>query len=162
MRQWNQLPPFDDYAMKERTYRYSHAAPLYRFGDGMSYTHFTYSGSKLSSEKLQAGETLQVTTMVTNSGEVAGDEVVEAYLAPPASDIAPIRALVGFARLHLEPKQSREVMLSIAPRQLSQVDAEGNRAVTAGNYTLFVGSNQPRPGDAGMAFTITGKQALPR
>ena len=157
-----QLPPFDDYSMKERTYRYSHAQPLYRFGDGLSYSSFTYAGTQLSSTSLHAGDTLKVTTTVTNTGVIAGDEVVEAYLTPPSSQTAPVRALVGFARVHLAPKESRAVTLAIAPRQLSQVSAAGERAVTAGAYTLYVGSNQPDAGDTGLPFTISGTEALPR
>ena len=158
----DQLPPFDDYSMQKRTYRYSRATPLYRFGDGMSYTRFTYSSNKLAESELKAGDPLHVTSTVTNSGSILGEEVVEAYLTPPASDTAPVRELVGFARVRLGSGESRQVMLTIAPRQLSQVDAEGHRAVTPGAYKLFVGGRQPGPEDAGLAFTITGSEPLPR
>ena len=158
----DQLPAFDDYAMHDRTYRYSHATPLYRFGDGLSYTHFRYSGAHLSTADLAAGDPLTVTVTVTNTGKLAGDEVVEVYLTPPPSDLAPLRALVGFQRLHLAPAQSRTVTLPLDPRQLSQVDAAGARAVLPGSYQLFVGGSQPAPGQQGLRFAITGTQSLPK
>jgi len=156
-----QLPPFEDYSMKGRTYRYFTGQPLFRFGDGLSYTSFQYR-SKLGAATLAAGEALPVETTVTNTGKLAGDEVVEVYLAPTASALAPLRQLVSFERVHLESGQSRTLHLSVGPRQLSEVDAEGHRAITPGNYRLFVGGNQPSADDAGLPFAITGTIALPR
>jgi beta-glucosidase len=157
----DQLPPFEDYSMKGRTYRYSHAKPLYPFGAGMSYTKFTYSAAHLSTQSLHAGDPLSATVTVTNSGAMDGDEVVEAYLRAPQSDIAPIRSLVGFQRVHLKAGESKTVTLQIAPRQLSMVAADGTRAVQPGNYDLFVGGHQPTDGDAGLSFTIEGSAGLP-
>jgi beta-glucosidase len=156
-----QLPPFEDYSMKARTYRYFTGEPLYRFGDGLSYTSFKYS-SKLGAIALAAGEALPVETTVTNAGKVAGDEVVEVYLAPPASGAAPLRQLVAFERIHLEPGERRTLHLSVAPRQLSEVNAEGKRSIGAGSYRVYVGGSQPRGDDVGLPFTITGAMDLPR
>jgi beta-glucosidase len=152
----SQLPAFDDYSMKGRTYRYSTATPLYKFGYGLSYTHFTTS-AKLASAKIAAGEPLVVHAKVANAGEVAGDEVVEVYLTPPASETAPIRALVGFERVHVLAGESKDVSITINPRQLSQVDAQGKRAILPGTYGLYVGGAQPEAGAKGATFEITGK-----
>ena len=157
----DQVPPFDDYSMHGRTYRYSTVAPLYRFGDGLSYTHFRYSGARLSTANLAAGDPLGITVNVANTGKVAGDEVVEVYLTPPASDLAPLRALVGFQRIHLSPAERRDVTIQLAPRQLSQVDAAGVRAVLPGHYQLFVGGSQPTLGQDGLPLQITGTRTLP-
>jgi beta-glucosidase len=157
----DQLPPFDDYAMHGRTYRYSRATPLFRFGDGLSYTHFRYSGAHLSTATLAAGDPLSVSVTVTNTGKLAGDEVVQVYLTPRASALAPVRALVGFQRIHLAPHQSREVQILIDPRQLSQVDAAGSRAIQPGVYRLNVGGAQPTSDAAGLAFEIAGTKQLP-
>jgi beta-glucosidase len=157
----DQLPAFDDYAMKNRTYRYSTALPLYAFGDGLSYTSFVYSKAALSAASIRAGDSISVKACVTNTGQQAGDEVVEAYLTAPMIGLAPKLALVGFARVHLAAGESREVMLTIEPRQLSEVDGAGARAILPGQYAIHVGGHQPASGDAGLSFTMTGTKALP-
>lgn len=157
------LPPFVSYAMAGRTYRYFAGMPLYPFGHGLSYTHFAYSAPAVSSTELQAGGSLTVGATVRNDGDRAGDEVVQVYLDAPASALAPRHALVGFRRVHLAAGESRRVSFELAPRQLSSVDASGDRAVDAGHYRLYVGGGQPGDG-AGVvtAFTIKGQQVLPR
>src|SRR6202012_2716686 len=105
----DQLPPFDNYAMANRTYRYFIGKPLYAFGDGLSYTTFTYSHLNLSSADLHAGDTLTVEAEVTNSGSAAGDEVSELYLAPPKTDLSPRHALAGFQRIHLAAGETKRI-----------------------------------------------------
>ena len=85
----DQLPAFDDYSMANRTYRYFKGKPLYAFGDGLSYTTFAYSGLKLSTKSLKAGDPLTVEADVKNTGSLPGDEVSELYLIPPQSAISP-------------------------------------------------------------------------
>jgi beta-glucosidase len=157
----DQLPAFDDYSMKARTYRYSKQTPLYAFGDGISYTHFGYSDAALSAGKITAGEPLSVNVKLSNAGRRAGDEVVEVYLTPPVSELAPIRKLVAFTRVHLAAGQSQPVALSIDPRQLSEVNATGARAIVPGYYVLHVGGHQPAANDPGLPFEITGTKTLP-
>jgi beta-glucosidase len=156
-----QLPAFADYSMQRRTYRYSHAQPLYGFGEGLSYTTFAYAGAQLSSSELTAGNPLTVKVNVKNTGRMDGDEVVEVYLTPPASALAPVRALIGFTRTHLAAGESREVSIAIDPRQLSQVDAAGKRSIAAGEYEIHVGGRQPLPGDGGLKLQIVGSKDLP-
>ena len=85
----SQLPSFDDYSMKARTYRYFTGKPLYGFGYGLSYTHFSYSNMSLSSKDLQAGQSLTVEADLQNDGHMAGDEVAQLYLVPPKTDASP-------------------------------------------------------------------------
>ena len=154
------LPPFTDYAMQGRTYRYFDGTPLYPFGHGLSYTRFAYADLALSATRLAAGTTLAASVTVRNAGQRAGDEVVQAYLASDVP-LAPRRALVAFRRVHLAPGESRRVEFALSPRDLSTVDGAGRRWVTAGHYQLFVGGGQP--GDAPgtqAAFVITGQRAL--
>jgi len=165
----DQLPPFTDYSMKNRTYRYFTGKPLYDFGYGLSYTKFSYSDLKLSTEKVDAGDTLTVETDVRNTGQVAGDEVAELYLLPPKDGnggLSPNLQLEGFQRVHLEPGQSQHLTFQLHPRQLSEVDAQGARSVQAGSYTVSVGGAQPKDARAPdpvqtAAFTIVGSDELP-
>jgi len=159
----NQLPKFDDYSMKERTYRYFHGTPLYGFGYGLSYTKFSYSKLKLSSKSVKAGDSLTVETEVRNTGKRGGDEVVELYLTPSASDVASIRELRAFQRVHLAPGAGRTVRFELQPRQLSEVDAQGKRSVQPGTYGIYVGGAQPAPGTGQSGeFAIEGSASLPR
>ncbi|HUN86551.1 MAG TPA: glycoside hydrolase family 3 C-terminal domain-containing protein [Terracidiphilus sp.] len=157
------IPPFTDYSMKNRTYRYFTGKPLWGFGYGLSYTSFKYGPVKLSAETLRAGEPLTATVTVTNDGQVGGDAVVEAYLKTPQAD-GPIHSLVAFDRLTIAPGTSKEVTLKIDPRSLSSVDDQGNRSILAGKYELSVGSAQPEETQAKSeaAFTIEGTKELPK
>ncbi len=159
----DQIPAFENYSMKGRTYRYFHGDPLYGFGYGLSYTRFAYSNLRLSSAEVKAGEDVGVEADVRNTGERAGDEVVELYLTPPQTALSPIHALEGFTRVHLGPGETQHVRFTLHPRQLSVVDAEGKRSVGAGEYSVFVGGRQPAA-DAGVSetFSIQGSQPLPR
>jgi beta-glucosidase len=155
------LPPFIDYSMKARTYRYFTGKPLWGFGYGLSYSTFKYGPVKLSADNIKAGDPLTATVTVTNTGTVAGDEVVEAYLKTPQSE-GPIHSLVGFQRVNISEGQSRDVAITIDPRSLSSVDEKGNRSILEGKYQLTLGGAQPQDTDAKSEapFTITGTQPL--
>jgi beta-glucosidase len=165
----DELPAFTDYEMKNRTYRYFTGKTLYGFGFGLSYTKFSYSPLKLSTTTVRAGDSLTASTEVRNTGTVAGDEVAELYLIPPASGndgLSPHLQLEGFERIHLLPGQARQVTFKLDPRQLSEVNSKGRTEVQPGDYTLSVGGSQPNdplaPAHAQSArFTITGLQELP-
>jgi beta-glucosidase len=163
------LPAFTDYSMKERTYRYNKAAPLYGFGYGLSYTRFTYSQMKLSTKTVEAGDTLTVEADVKNTGSRAGDEVAELYLVPPEDGnggISPRVELVGFQRVQLGPGQSKYLNFRLDPRGMSQVDGVGTRKVMPGTYRISVGGSQPNDQHAATAgvmsrFEIAGSEELP-
>jgi beta-glucosidase len=165
----DQLPPFTDYAMQNRTYRYFTGKPLYAFGYGLSYTKFAYAHLTLSAQTLPAGDTLTATADVTNTGKLAGDEVAELYLIPPHDangGLSPNLQLEAFTRIHLAPGQTKQVTFKLTPRQLSEVDAAGTRAVQHGSYKLSIGGAQPSDPNAPTpaqtaSFTITGTQELP-
>lgn len=138
-----QLPPFEDYRMAGRTYRYFAGEPLYPFGYGLSYTRFAYG--KLSVPKqAKTGANLNVKVRVTNAGKVAGDEVVQLYVkAMQASVPVPLRALQGFKRIHLRPGESQVVSFTLTPRQLSLIDKQFKRVVEPGEFEIAVGGAQP-------------------
>jgi beta-glucosidase len=160
----DQLPPFEDYSMQNRTYRYFKGQPLYAFGYGLSYANFAYRNLKLSSAELQAGQPLIVGVDVRNQGKMSGDEVVELYIEYPESPGAPLRALKGFERIHLAPGETRHVSLRLAPRDLSQVTEKGEHRILPGHYGVFVGGSQPTEGAGGAKaeLRITGEETLPR
>lgn len=159
----DQLPPFDDYSMDGRTYRYFSGEPLYSFGFGLSYTRFEYSVGELSTTHLRAGKPLSVSFTVKNTGDRDGDEVVEVYLESEKTAGAPRRTLAGFQRVFVTHGASKTVRLVIDPRQLSRVSSDGTRAVCAGKYHLFIGGGQP-PASSGirLRFRITGTTVEPR
>jgi beta-glucosidase len=159
-----ELPPFDDYSMANRTYRYFKGTTLWGFGYGLSYSKFKWSDVKLSAEKLTAGEPLTVDAEVENTGAMKGEAVSEVYLKAPASATAPIHSLVGFVRTPLAAHARQHVHVVIDPRSLSTVAADGERSIEAGDYSVFVGGAQPGADEDGVTkqFTIVGSKKLPR
>ncbi len=157
------LPPFTDYSMRNRTYRYYTGKPLWGFGYGLSYSSFRYGPVSLSSSSLPAGQPLTATLSVTNTSSRPGDEVVEAYLKTPQTD-GPRHALVGFERVHLEPNEKRDVTITLSPRALSSVDGQGERSILAGTYQLSLASAQPEEAAAKTetTFTVTSTAAVPK
>jgi beta-glucosidase len=163
-----QLPPLEDYSMGKRTYRYFAGEPLYPFGYGLSYTTFSYSNGRVSKASVAATEEVTVSIDVTNSGEVAGDEVVQLYLTHPGVPGAPVRALKGFHRIHLDKGEKRAVAFTLRARDLSIVDEGGKHRIVPGQVDVWVGGGQPvsRKGLAPAAglktqFAITSGAALP-
>ncbi len=159
----DQLPDFEDYSMKNRTYRYFDGQPLYAFGYGLSYSKFEYSNLKLSSDTLKAGDSLSVDADVRNTSQTAGDEVVELYLNFPRSPVAPLRALRGFTRIHAGAGETQHVHFMLDARDLSEVDQKGDRIIASGAYHVTVGGGQPGTAapQAEAKFKIKGKQILP-
>jgi beta-glucosidase len=153
------LPPFGDYSMKGRTYRYFTGTPVYPFGHGLSYTRFDYAPLKLTPARGGAEKGLRVATTVTNSGGRAGEEVAQLYLSFPDRPGAPRLALRGFQRVSLKPGEKRQLTFDLSPRDLSSVSPEGRRLVMKGAYRVTVGSGQPGTGVAGQTAGFTAGQS---
>jgi len=156
----DQLPPFEDYDMAGRTYRYFTDEPLYPFGYGLSYTTFGYSNLQISNN-VHMNEPVTVSVDLTNTGDRDGDEVVQLYLTDEkASTPRPIRQLEGFKRVHLKKGETRSVSFTLEPRQLSMINQKDHRVVEPGWFTVSVGGEQPgfsgRTGSASTA-TVTGR-----
>ncbi|WP_445193944.1 glycoside hydrolase family 3 C-terminal domain-containing protein [Sphingomonas sp. Tas61C01] len=158
------LPAFDDYAMRGRTYRYLKKKPEYAFGSGLSYSTFHYSGLRLSDPVVTAGGAQRVTVKVRNASAVAGDEVVQLYLSVPGDPDAPSLSLKGYERVHLEPGETRPVSFSLTPRELALAGADGRMRVLPAAYRLWVGGGQPGTDAPGVAgdFQTAGSITLPR
>jgi beta-glucosidase len=139
----DQLPPFRDYRMEGRTYRYFRGEPLYPFGYGLSYTRFSYSGLGVSDARVETGSRVSVSVEVKNVGNREGDEVVQLYLTNEKAEVpVPIRQLVGFARIALAPSASRRVDFTISAEQMSVIDDRGRRVVAPSTYLVAVGGTQ--------------------
>jgi beta-glucosidase len=163
-----QLPSFANYSMAGRTYRYFTEQPLYPFGYGLSYSTFRYEKAEIQPPQISADATVSVSARVTNTGKIAGDEVVELYLSHPEVEGAPIRALAGFQRVRLNAGESKTVKFTLRDRELSVVDAEGVRRIIPGGLKVWVGGGQPvaGPGQSASAgveasFRITSGATLP-
>jgi beta-glucosidase len=164
----DQLPPFEDYSMANRTYRYFDGEPLYPFGYGLSYTKFSYSNARASSAAVAADASVTVSVDVANTGNVAGDEVVQLYLTHSDVAGAPLRALRGFQRVHFNRGEKKAVTFTLRDRDLSIVDPEGKHRVVPGTVQVWIGGGQP-VGPAGLPktsgaqtqFTISSAASLP-
>ena len=135
------LPPFTDYSMKGRTYRYFAGKPLWAFGHGLSYTRFEY-GIASQTAKVGSKGTLTVRASVKNIGKVAGDEVVQIYARPLFADARqPRQRLVGFSRVSIGSGQSVPLQIQIPAERLRIWDtAKNDYRVVPGRYELAIGA----------------------
>jgi beta-glucosidase len=159
----DQLPNFEDYGMANRTYRYFTGKALYPFGFGLSYTKFSYSDLSIPTQPVAAGQPVAADVTVTNTGKMAGDEVVQVYLKFPQVKGAPHVALRGFERIHLDAGASQKVHFELKPRDLGMVTEDGNPVIADGDYTITIGGGQPDT-EAPVAtgkFRVDGQYALP-
>jgi len=140
-RQTADLPPFADYAMANRTYRYFSGHPLYPFGHGLSFTRFAYNNFHVV--KSADGSSLAATIDITNTGERDGDEVVQLYGREPAATHSRTReSLCGFKRLHLKRGETRTVALTIPATALRRWDTvKNNYALPSGEWQILAGAS---------------------
>lgn len=141
----NQIPAFDEYDMKGKTYRYFDGQPLYEFGYGLSFTTFEYA-IKNAPKSIQAGENLFVEVEVKNTGNRAGDEVTQLYVSLPDSKLKKsIRSLQGFKRIHLEVGETKTLRFDLKPGQFAARNNENTAVVEPGAIQLSIGGKQPDP-----------------
>ena len=137
----DQLPPFEDYSMAGRTYRYMAQAPLYPFGYGLSYTRFEYANLKMDTFEIPADGQVNISLDVRNGGDRAGDEVVQLYVCYPDSKVArPVKELRGFQRVSLAPGESKTIMFTLEASQLAYY-GEGGFVVEPGTAQALIGSS---------------------
>ena len=118
------------------------SSPLFPFGFGLSYTTFAYSNLRLSAAKIRASDSLAVSIDVKNSGDRAGDEVVQLYIRDDIGSVAePVKLLKAFRRLTIQPGETRTVTFRIGPDALSLYDRQMRRVVEPGSFTVFVGTS---------------------
>jgi beta-glucosidase len=140
--------------MTGRTYRFMDAEPLYPFGYGLSYASFAYRGLKVGTGPIAAGSDLELSVEVRNTGKVAGDEVIQAYLTDlEASTRVPRWKLVAFARVSFSPGEAKTVALRVTSRSMAVVNGQGRHVVEPGRFRLHVGGRQPDARSATLAGT---------
>ncbi len=143
-RSTGQLPPFDNYSMVGRTYRYMTEEPLFPFGFGLSYTKFAYSNLALDVERIQGGDSIRATVTVKNKGARTGAEVVQLYVSDVwASTRTPVAALKAFQRITLKPEQEQVVTFTITPAMMALVDDAGNCRIEPGQFKVTIGGCSP-------------------
>lgn len=141
-----QLPPYEDYSMRERTYRYLTSEPLYPFGYGLSYTEFEFGNLQLDRQELAAGENLTVSLEVRNKGEFDAGEVVQLYITvPDPAGNQPRWSLKGFQRIEVAAGELASVTFELGQEELQQFDEQGDTRLLPGTYTLYVGNGSPGP-----------------
>ena len=136
------LPDFLDYSMDNRTYRYFRGTPLYAFGYGLSYTSFAYGKGKLSKKSMKTNGSVTITVPVTNTGNRAGEEIVEVYVKALDYPEAPIKSLKGFQRLSLSPGETGKAVITLDGEAFEYYDASIDELSTRrGRYQILYGSS---------------------
>ena len=140
------LPPFTDYAMKGRTYRYMEKEPLYPFGFGLSYTAFAFKGLKISSKSISDGDKITVSAEVKNTGKYDGDEVVQLYIArtPRAKD-DPVCSLRAFSRVRVKAGKTADVSFKLMSSAFETINTDGDSVLAPGTYTVTIADAAPLP-----------------
>ncbi|MEL4456842.1 glycoside hydrolase family 3 C-terminal domain-containing protein [Lutimonas vermicola] len=140
----DQLPAYEDYSMKGRTYRYMTQEPMYPFGYGLSYAKFMYSGLKLSKEKIRKKENTTLYCTVKNSSEVDGDEIVQLYISANNKDIeSPLFSLKAVERISLKAGESKTMTFDISPEMLSLINENGEKVQYKGSFQIFASGSLP-------------------
>ena len=138
----SQLPDFEDYSMKGRTYRYFTQQPLYPFGYGLSYTTFRYDNARLSATEIEAGQPVTLSFDLSNTGKMDGDEVAQVYIKNPNDPEGPIKALKGFKRVHLKAGETQTVSIELEPKAFwSFNDETQDMEIRPGKYQVLYGKS---------------------
>ena len=138
-----QLPIYYNYKpTARRGYLLSTVEPLFPFGFGLSYTTFRYSNLKIAKSKIRADEETVVTVDITNTGKVRGDEIAQMYIRDDTSSVTrPIKELKDFARVSLEPNETKQAAFKVTPAKLAFFNREMRRVVEPGTFQIMVGGD---------------------
>ncbi|MFY0607713.1 MAG: glycoside hydrolase family 3 C-terminal domain-containing protein, partial [Cyclobacteriaceae bacterium] len=140
----DQLPPYEDYSMKGRTYKYMTEEPMFPFGFGLTYSQTEFSDLVVNKTKLKKGEGLMVNLEVSNTGSYDIEEVVQLYINPENNtEGLPITSLKGFERVALKAGEAKEVSFQIAAESLEVINVSGQQVWRKGTYRVIVGNSSP-------------------
>ena len=149
------LPPFEDYSMTNRTYRYFTGTPLYPFGYGLSYTSFKFQEFK-TPDVLRVGSSCDLSVIVSNTGAMDGEEVIQVYVSHPNAPVpTPIHSLKAIRRVFLKKGFSKRIKLTLSPDDLAILDKDMNRRMIEGKIKLFIGGGQPGFAANSISRTLT-------
>ena len=138
----DQLPDFEDYSMKGRTYRYMTQTPLYPFGYGLSYTNFDYRNASLSKTKITRGEAVKFSFDIANTGKMDGDEVAQIYVKNPNDPEGPIKALKAFKRVNVKAGTRESVSVELPAKAFQSFnDKTQTMEIRAGKYQILYGGS---------------------
>jgi len=151
------LPPFEDYRMEGRTYRYFRGEPLFPFGHGLSYTTFDFANLRIDGPQVSVGGKVTICVDIANTGDRAGEEVVQLYTRRPGDTSGrPIKTLRGFKRLALQPGERKTVAFTLYVNQLGSCDEAGQFVIAPGTVEVMVGNSSQHLPLTG-AFEISGQ-----
>jgi beta-glucosidase len=141
-----QLPIFYNHKpTAKRGYLYTDKQPLFAFGHGLSYTTFEYSRLEVAPLRIGPAERAEVKVTIANTGNRAGDEVVQLYIRDVVSSVTrPVMELKDFRRISLAPKERRNVSFTITPDKLSFLDLNMKRVVEPGRFEIMVGTSSAK------------------
>jgi beta-glucosidase len=138
------LPPFEDYSMKGRTYKYMEAEPLFPFGFGLSYVSFTYNDIAISKNKIKKKGKISISCNVKNEGQMDSDDVSQLYLVPlVAQDILPKYKLLRFKRTKLKSNTTEKVIFDLDAEDFLQINEDGDKVWIKGQYKLIMANALP-------------------
>ena len=138
----DQLPDFQDYSMKGRTYRYMTQTPLYPFGYGLSYTTFDYKNAKLSKDKIASNESVTLSFDIANTGKMDGDEVAQIYIKNPNDPAGPLKAMKAFKRVNVKAGSEQPVSIQLEPKAFQSFnDNTQTMEVRPGKYQILYGGS---------------------
>ena len=138
----DQLPPFDNYNMNGRTYKYLNSEPLFAFGHGLSYTTFKYS-NLIVPQQISAIDSFTVSVDVSNVGDSDGEEVIQLYISRPEMTEGPKRSLQGFKRVFIKKGETQTIQFILKPDNIAEYHPEHKMFVPAGSFNLAIGGQQP-------------------
>jgi len=153
----DQLPPFEDYNMKGRTYRYFTGEPLYKFGFGLSYSSFSY-GNLIIPKTIKPGENLKISVDVQNTGKVDGNEIVQLYIKDiEASVPVPALSLQGYRSVHLKAGEKKTVEFILKPEQMAVITNDLKYVIEPGVFEISAGGCQPDKEAIALRRVLSGK-----
>jgi beta-glucosidase len=136
-----QLPDFEDYSMKGRTYRYM-SDPLFPFGFGLSYTTFTIGTAQIFKNEINSGGSIELTLPVSNTGKRDGTEIIQVYIGKANNSDGPLKTLRDFQRVNIASGKTREITIDLPRSAFEFFDrASGEMAVVSGEYEVWYGNS---------------------